>query len=54
MASSTIPTEDPAGGRLLINGTPTKGQDVRSTHEEYQYLELIEEILNHGEFRPDR
>ncbi len=23
-------------------------------HEEYQYLDLIQEILEHGEFRPDR
>ena len=23
-------------------------------HEEYQYLDLIRDILEHGEFRPDR
>ena len=23
-------------------------------HEEYQYLDLIRDILDHGEFRPDR
>ena len=54
MASSRIPTEVSASGPVLINGTSTKGQDVPSPHEEYQYLDLIQEILEHGEFRPDR
>lgn len=26
----------------------------RQTHEEYQYLDLIREILDNGEHRPDR
>jgi len=54
MASSPIPTEVSASGPVLTNGTSTKGQDVSSPHEEYQYLDLIQEILEHGEFRPDR
>jgi hypothetical protein len=54
MASSPILTEVSASGPVLTNGTSTKGQDVPSPHEEYQYLDLIKEILEHGEFRPDR
>ncbi|KAL8895538.1 MAG: hypothetical protein Q9192_003581 [Flavoplaca navasiana] len=32
----------------------TNGLDTESTHEEYQYLDLIREILAKGEHRPDR
>lgn len=28
--------------------------DRRAPHEEYQYLELIRDILDYGEHRPDR
>ncbi|KAI0991082.1 hypothetical protein K3495_g17105, partial [Podosphaera aphanis] len=31
-----------------------KDQDVKEEHEEYQYLDLIKEIINSGEHRPDR
>lgn len=37
------------------NGTPASGTPkVDSSHEEYQYLNLIRDILEHGEHRPDR
>ena len=34
---------------------PTKpAQETRGRHEEYQYLDLIRDILENGEHRPDR
>jgi hypothetical protein len=32
----------------------TKSQIPASRHEEYQYLDLVREILENGEHRPDR
>lgn len=35
-------------------GTISKGNDLSQTHEEHQYLDLIQNILENGEHRPDR
>lgn len=32
----------------------TEAQIPASRHEEYQYLDLVREILENGEHRPDR
>jgi thymidylate synthase len=32
----------------------TESQIPSSRHEEYQYLDLVREILENGEHRPDR
>ena len=34
--------------------TKANGQDAGQSHEENQYLDLIHQILAHGEHRPDR
>lgn len=48
----TISSENVAGASIEApvkqNGTSTK------RHEEYQYLDLVREILEDGEHRPDR
>jgi thymidylate synthase len=36
------------------NGTVPNGAATAKRHEEYQYLDLIREILEEGEERPDR
>lgn len=49
MTASTEPvTAAPAEAPLKQNGAPSK------RHEEYQYLDLVREILEDGEHRPDR
>jgi thymidylate synthase len=35
-----------------ITGTPP--QRTQPRHEEYQYIDLIRELIDHGEHRPDR
>jgi thymidylate synthase len=35
-----------------VEASPNPRASIR--HEEYQYLDLIKEILEHGEHRPDR
>lgn len=34
--------------------TPNGASEVPKNHEEYQYLDLVREILDNGEHRPDR
>ena len=53
MGSSIITTDVSSADQVITNGA-SNGQDASRTHEEYQYLKSIEEILEHGEFRPDR
>lgn len=49
----TASTDTPAGAEAQVppkqNGTSTTPR-----HEEYQYLDLVREILEDGEHRPDR
>ena len=42
------------GADVSESRSKTNGLDTESTHEEYQYLDLIREILAKGEHRPDR
>lgn len=42
------------GADVHDSNSKTNGLDTKSTHEEYQYLDLIREILANGEHRPDR
>jgi thymidylate synthase len=51
MAPSVISPEAPS--ELLASTTLSKKPQTKR-HEEYQYLDLIQDILDHGEFRPDR
>ncbi|KAI4251895.1 MAG: hypothetical protein L6R42_008195 [Xanthoria sp. 1 TBL-2021] len=48
-APAPEPSANAHGSRSKPNGF-----DPKSTHEEYQYLDLIREILANGEHRPDR
>lgn len=48
IASSEGVAGTPAETPVKQNGTSTK------RHEEYQYLDLVREILEDGEHRPDR
>lgn len=52
MAPSILEAED-APPNVQI-GLPASKQAVTTVHEEYQYLNLIRDILDHGEHRPDR
>ncbi|KAG9234037.1 thymidylate synthase/dCMP hydroxymethylase domain-containing protein [Amylocarpus encephaloides] len=53
MASSTVTAEPKAQLQAnQSNGSPLPGAD--GAHEEHQYLDLIREILDNGEHRPDR
>jgi thymidylate synthase len=58
MAPSIMETEPVAQVSLkqIEVATPVKVTTPAkdSTHEEYQYLDLIREILDNGEHRPDR
>lgn len=47
-ASTEAPSVAEAPTSPNQNGTSTQ------RHEEYQYLDLVREILNEGEHRPDR
>ena len=38
----------------LNGGSPSPNHSTLERHEEYQYLELIREIFESGEHRPDR
>jgi thymidylate synthase len=52
MAPAAIETGRPPSSAQLVAAKDDTQQSKR--HEEYQYLELIREILSHGEHRPDR
>jgi thymidylate synthase len=55
MAPSIMETEPVALAPLSLKKTEiTNASSKSSTHEEYQYLDLIREILETGEHRPDR
>jgi thymidylate synthase len=41
-------------GREVDISTKSSAPIVDANHEEYQYLDLIREILDNGEHRPDR
>lgn len=41
----------PVVEKALVNGEEAR---MQSEHEEYQYLHLIQDILDFGEHRPDR
>lgn len=48
-APATEPSADVHDSRSKANGS-----DLKPDHEEYQYLDLIRQILANGEHRPDR
>lgn len=50
----TASSESAASG--AVETTPAKQNASTATkrHEEYQYLDLVREILDEGEHRPDR
>ncbi|KAI6934536.1 hypothetical protein KC341_g7549, partial [Hortaea werneckii] len=53
------PTAVDVGSEVIVNpDAPSNGSShpptAQKPHEEYQYLNLIREILDHGEHRPDR
>ncbi|KAI4133224.1 MAG: hypothetical protein LQ338_000282 [Usnochroma carphineum] len=51
----TEPDPVPETGATALNSKPmTNGHTPDPPHEEHQYLNLIREILAHGEHRPDR
>lgn len=55
MAPSLMETESaPQDPSALKAIDPTNTAKVRNVHEEYQYLDLIQQILDTGEHRPDR
>lgn len=45
--------EGPGLGAAEVPATQTKASTAKR-HEEYQYLDLVREILDAGEHRPDR
>jgi thymidylate synthase len=53
MSPAAVETEAALGAAAVL---PVANSDSKSPkrHEEYQYLDLINEILEHGEHRPDR
>lgn len=54
MASTTV-AQDPTNGDIVIDeGTSEGSRKASPIHEEHQYLDLIRNILEHGEHRPDR
>jgi thymidylate synthase len=47
----------PASGpqvALEPQGNTEPAQRTQPQHEEYQYIDLIRELIDHGEHRPDR
>lgn len=51
--TSAVPPQETQ--KDVKNGTPANGTSKADpSHEEYQYLNLIRDILDHGEHRPDR
>jgi thymidylate synthase len=57
MAPEELPIAEPAPKIDAIPSTQngaTKPTATNHSHEEYQYLNLIRDIMDHGEFRPDR
>ena len=42
------------GSATTAAAEPVQSTCTRTSHEEYQYLVLIQDILSHGEHRPDR
>lgn len=57
MAPSVLQTSDlPVTGSLKVLEAEVNGSQTPTdvNHEEYQYLNLIREILESGEHRPDR
>jgi thymidylate synthase len=54
MAPSIAETEPVAQVPVTKKVDDVKSQPVIDKHEEHQYLDLIREILETGEHRPDR
>jgi hypothetical protein len=54
MAPSLMEPEPLLTGESLVNEQKTFLSEQNLRHEEYQYLDLICEILETGEHRPDR
>lgn len=54
MAPSTVGEDTVAPATVLVKESAGNGAPTVKRHEEYQYLDLIEEILETGEHRPDR
>lgn len=50
--STTVDTESPSSTNGIRHHSTASG--TCPIHEEYQYLNLIREIINDGEHRPDR
>ena len=46
-------SSEPSTKLGISNGSQAAARD-NPAHEEYQYLDLIRDILGHGEHRPDR
>lgn len=51
--TSTVATETVAAAPLEAS-VNQNGTDASKGHEEHQYLDLVREILDVGEHRPDR
>ena len=60
MAAETIETTAAHASAAPLSSTSSStqhngaAQPTQKRHEEYQYLDLVREILDHGEHRPDR
>jgi thymidylate synthase len=54
MAPSVLETETPVAVDSKTQEYPQAPKPSGKRHEEYQYLDLIREILEDGEHRPDR
>lgn len=56
MAPSVLLTEASAAQNNIANNVSTLKKQIPAdpSHEEYQYLNLIKNILDNGEHRPDR
>jgi len=54
MAPSTVGGDIVAPATVLVKESNGTSATTVKRHEEYQYLDLIEEILETGEHRPDR
>jgi len=58
MAPSAVDSGPASGPEVTLKPTQTPEQNPSSLdnadHEEYQYLNLIQDILDNGEHRPDR
>lgn len=54
MAPSLMEPERLLSGESLVKEQKALLSQENSRHEEHQYLDLIREILETGEYRPDR